>query len=204
MTRISMQRSIDAPAAVVWAVVTDHELYGEVAPNLSTVEVVEGDGEGMVRRCVDADGNEWTESCTRWDDGRAFAVAVDVEHSEFHRRLFSRFEGEWRVAERGDGALVTVAFDFDTRYGPVGAVVSRILAYRARSIVDAIFDGWDAEVASRLADAAADTATGDATEPDAPDANATERDTTEPDAPDPGRPGDPGGGQPPRPSGARR
>ena len=43
MTRIRMQRSIDAPAAVVWEVVTDHELYGELAPNLSTVEVVEGE-----------------------------------------------------------------------------------------------------------------------------------------------------------------
>lgn len=48
------------------------------------------------------------------------------------------------------------------------------------------------------------TAADTATEPDAPDANATERDTTEPDAPDPGRPGDPGGRRPTRPPGARR
>lgn len=156
MPRITRERTIDAPVAVVWDVVVDHELYGDVAPNLSTVEVVEGEAAGMVRRCVDADGNEWTESCTRWEDGRAFAVAVDVEDSDFHRRLFTRFEGEWRVTEGPEGVVVTVAFDFDPRYGPLGVLVSKYLAYRAPPVVERIFDGWEAEIAARAGDAPTD------------------------------------------------
>jgi ribosome-associated toxin RatA of RatAB toxin-antitoxin module len=152
MTRISSHRTVDAPVEVVWDVVTDHELYAEAAPNLSTVEVVEGDRDGMVRRCVDADGNEWTETCTRWDERSGFAVAVDVADSDFHRRLFRRFEGEWTITETADGVRITVAFDFDPKYGPLGVLVSKYLAYRAPGIVESIFDRWEAEIRSRTGD----------------------------------------------------
>lgn len=149
MTTITMHRTVDAPIAVVWDVVTDHDLYAEAAPNLSSVEVVEGDGDGMVRRCVDTDGNEWTESCTRWEEERGFAVSVDVGRSDFHRRLFSRFDGEWRLEERDDGVRMTIAFEFEPRYGPLGALVSKFLAYKAPGIIEPIFDGWEAEIRSR-------------------------------------------------------
>jgi len=159
MTRITTSRLVDVPATVAWDVVTDHALYAEVAPNPAEVAVVDGEGVGLVRRCVDADGNEWTESCTRWDEGRGFAVAVDVENSAFHRRLLTRFEGEWRVAERPTGTLVTVRFEFDPRFGPLGVLVSRDVERRARGPVAAVLDGWEAEMTARAADAA-DAASG--------------------------------------------
>lgn len=149
MPQLTIDRTVDAPAAVVWDVVTDHDLYAAVAPNLRTVEVLEGEGAGLVRRCVDTNGNEWTESCTRWEDGRAFAVAVDVEHSDFHRRLFSRFEGEWRVTPRPEGVRITIQFGFEPRYGPVGVLITKFFAYRGPPMVETILDGWEAEIEPR-------------------------------------------------------
>lgn len=147
-----MDRTVDAPVAVVWDVITDHDLYAEAAPNLSTVEIVEGDGEGMVRRCVDTDGNEWLESCTHWEAGRGFGVTVDVDDSDFHRTLFTSFEGEWRLSQDVDGVRITIAFDFEPRYGPFGVLVSRFFAYRAPGIVEPIFDRWEAEIRARTTD----------------------------------------------------
>jgi len=154
MATITMHRTVDAPIAVVWDVITDHELYAEAAPNLSTVEVVEGEGDGMIRRCVDTDGNEWTESCNRWEEERGYAVTVHVEHSDFHRRLFTRFEGEWRLSEHDDGVRITIAFEFEPRYGPVGSLISKFFAYKAPGIIEPIFDRWEAEIRSRATDAA--------------------------------------------------
>lgn len=148
-----MHRTVDAPIAVVWDVITDHDLYAEVAPNLSTVDVLEGEGDGMVRRCVDTNGNEWTESCTRWENHRAYAVTVDVAHSEFHRRLFTRFEGEWRLSEDDNGVRITIQFEFAPRYGPFGRLISAFFAYKAPGIVEPILDGWVAEIRARTADA---------------------------------------------------
>lgn len=141
---------MDASADVVWSVITDPDVYEEVAPNLTVVEVLEGAGEGMVRRCVDTRGNAWTEMCRYWRPGRAFGVAVDVANSDFHRRFFTRFSGHWELTERTDDVLVTIRFEFDTRYGPLGRLVTAYLARAAPSIVDGIFDGWEAEVERRL------------------------------------------------------
>lgn len=149
MTRLSMHRTYDAPASVVWAVVTDPDVYAAVAPNLTAVELLEEPGPEMVRRCVDTNGNVWKESCERWEAGRGFAVAVDTETSDFHRRLFTRFEGAWDLTETDDGVEVTIQFDFDTKYGPVGWLVARYFEYKAPSLVEAIFDGWAAEIDER-------------------------------------------------------
>lgn len=152
MTTLSMHRTVDAPRAVVWDVITDHELYGELAPNLSSVAVVEGAGDGMVRRCVDTAGNEWTESCTHWEAGESFAVSVHVAESVFHRRLFTRMDGEWGVSDHDDGVRMTVTFDFEPRYGPLGVLISKYFEYKAPVLVETIFDGWEAEIRSRTGD----------------------------------------------------
>jgi ribosome-associated toxin RatA of RatAB toxin-antitoxin module len=147
-----MHRTVDAPRAVVWDVITDQELYGEVAPNLSSAAVVEGAGEGMVRRCVDTDGNEWTESCTHWEEGQSFAISVHVENSVFHRRFFTYMDGEWRLSEDDDGVRMTITFDFEPRYGPFGWFISKYFEYIAPGLIEAIFDGWEEDIRVRIVD----------------------------------------------------
>lgn len=153
MTRITTHRLFNAPPDIVWEVMTDPEVYAAVAPNLSSVVILEGKGEGMIRECVDTGGNAWTESCHYWEAGRGFAVAVDVETSDFHRPWFTRFEGRWELTEREDGVLVTIQFDYDTKYGPFGALLERYFQYKATPLIEAIFDGWSAELESRLSEA---------------------------------------------------
>jgi ribosome-associated toxin RatA of RatAB toxin-antitoxin module len=165
MTRIEATRVFDAPADVVWAVITDSDVYAEVAPNLSSIVILDGEGEGMVRECVDTNGNAWTESCHYWEAGRGFAVAVDVDTSEFHRPFFSRFEGRWELSEGSEGVLVTVQFDFEPRYGPLGALLSRYFQYKAGPLIEAIFDGWCAEIDSRIEKAAPSYGSGESPGP---------------------------------------
>lgn len=149
MERITHHRTVDAPLETVWAVVTDHQLYGAVAPNLASVEPVDGDGEGGVRRCVDTDGNEWTETITDWTPKGGYAVSVDVADSDFHRRLFHRFEGEWRLSEVESGVRITIEFAFEPKYGPFGRLITKVFAYKAPDIVAEILDAWEAEIANR-------------------------------------------------------
>lgn len=149
MTRLAGHRTVDAPPSIVWEVITDPAVYAEAAPNLDSVEIIEGDGVGMVRRCVDTDGNAWTETCTRWEDGRGFDVTVDVDTSEFHRRFFNHFSGKWELAETDTGVEMTIAFDFDPKYGPLGILISKYLSYNADGLIEAIFDHWEREIINR-------------------------------------------------------
>jgi uncharacterized protein YndB with AHSA1/START domain len=151
-------RVYDAPPSEVWAVVSDPDLYAEVAPNLSRVEVLDGEGEGMVRECADTDGNAWQETCTRWEPERGYAVTVHVPESEFHRQLFHTFTGEWDVTETDEGVRVTMTFEYDPRYGPIGWLLGRLLEREATGLTAAIFDGWEQALRERGALATGATA----------------------------------------------
>jgi ribosome-associated toxin RatA of RatAB toxin-antitoxin module len=146
MGQLEFTRRLNAPKSIVWDVITDHGLYAEAAPNLRSVEVIDGAESTMVRRCVDTGGNAWTEACTNWEEGKRFAVEVDVATSDFHRRLFNRFEGQWGLNEMDGELEVFIRFDYDTKYGPFGWFFSAVLAYKAPGLVEGIFDRWEAEI----------------------------------------------------------
>lgn len=147
--RFEDSRAFDAPPEVVWDVITDPGLYAEVAPNLSRVEILDGAAEGMVRECADPDGRSWTETCTVWEPLDRYAVEVHVDDSPVHRRAFHSFAGEWAMTERADDVLVTMTFEYEPRYGPLGWLVGKALEREGRELTQAIFDGWEQELAAR-------------------------------------------------------
>jgi ribosome-associated toxin RatA of RatAB toxin-antitoxin module len=147
--RFSDSRTFEATPERVWEVVTDGELYAEVAPNLSRVEVLSGEGEGMVRECADTDGRAWRETCTVWEPGERYRVDVHVADSPVHRRAFHSFTGEWSVEADGDGARATMTFEYEPRYGPLGWVLGKVGEREGKRLTRAIFDGWERELAAR-------------------------------------------------------
>lgn len=151
MPTLATQRTVAVPTSVAWDVVSDHELYGELAPNLASVEVLESkEGEGLRRRCVQPDGKAWTETTTHWEEGTSFGVAVHVADSPVHRRLFSRMEGNWGVDDVPDGSRVWMRFSYDTRWGPLGRLVSAYFQRWGPPLLETILDGWEDEMAARL------------------------------------------------------
>lgn len=150
MPQLSARRSVSVPPSVAWEVITDHDVYADVAPNLVEIEVLEGEREGLRRWCLDTGGNDWTETVHHWDEGRSFGVTVDVANSAFHRPLFHRFEGHWGLTEEPSGVQLWTVFEYDTRWGPMGWLVSAYLKYRARGMLEHILDGWVAEMEARL------------------------------------------------------
>lgn len=139
-------RWYDADPDAVWRVITDPDIYADVAPNLSRVTVLDGEGVGMRRECADTAGRSWTETCTAWEPGRGYAVEVNVAESPVHRRLFRSFAGEWSMETREDGVVVTMTFTYEPRYGPFGWVVEKFVDREAKRLTDAIFDGWGREL----------------------------------------------------------
>ena len=91
-------RIVPLEPEVAWQVMIDHEGYADVAYNLSKVEVVSGRGLGMCRRCYDTSGRGWGETCTLWEEGRAYAFSVDT-----HARLSVSSNGTHRRVARRAG-----------------------------------------------------------------------------------------------------
>lgn len=142
MPSFYIDRKIDVPRDILWEVITDHQLYGEAASNLSKVEVVKGHGEGMQRRCYNEKGEGWNETCILWEEGHIYSFEVDT--SDYPYPL-SRMQGTWGIKKSGNGHKVYMRFDYDVKYGFIGRLMLKMFAKEKvwTDICNGILDRWE-------------------------------------------------------------
>lgn len=99
----TVKRAVQAPVATVWEVMTDHPGYADVADNLSKVEVLSGEGLGMVRRCYGPKGESWKETCDLFKPGETFGFRIHTEADDYPYP-FAELSGRWRVQEHQVGS----------------------------------------------------------------------------------------------------
>lgn len=152
MGSLSFERTVPVDPSVAWDVLVDPAAFEAAAPNLARVELPDGGiHEGAGRRCADTEGRSWEETCTRYVEGERYAFAVDVANSPVHGRLFKSFEGTFGVEPEDGGSRVSMRFDYEPRYGPVGRLLVRAAAGRFRSMGETTLSNLDRTMRERAA-----------------------------------------------------
>jgi hypothetical protein len=141
-------RIVHVSPEVAWQVMTDHAGYAEVADNLSKVEVVSGQGLGMVRRCYDTKGRGWNETCTLWEEGRAYAFTVHTNAPDYPYPL-AELKGTWRVDPVAQGSRVSLEFVARAKWGVLGRLMLRVLIGPAGRICRRLLKRWEAVMLAR-------------------------------------------------------
>lgn len=140
-TTLTASLTTAAPAERVWQVMSDQERYADVADNISQVEILEGQGAGMIRRCRDNDGKAWTETCTLWDEGHAFAFRVHTEAADYPYPI-AGLAGTWSLTSDGPGTRITMTFDIQAKPGLVNGLLFRLTAAPFAKICDRLLHKW--------------------------------------------------------------
>jgi len=146
----TVRRNVDlaAPAAIAWEVVSDHELYGRLAPNLSAVHVLSDSDHGQ-RRCVARSGESWTESCDVFPDDRRYEVNVDT--SDYPYPLVS-MAAVFRVDEIDEQhCRASAVFRYERRPTVRGALLAAGMPTAFAVIMRRITNGWAIEAQHRAA-----------------------------------------------------
>ena len=150
MTSFAADRVVQAPADMVWAVVADLAGYAHLAPGLSHVEILQGDREGLRRRCYDARGRGWNETCTLWEPGHRYQMRVDTASYPFPlRQLLRAFQGTWSVDPAPEGTRISVQFDAEPRLGPLGRLTLRAMGGKADRDLTQLLDNYEQTIRSR-------------------------------------------------------
>jgi ribosome-associated toxin RatA of RatAB toxin-antitoxin module len=139
---IEVSRHLPVPPHRLWPLVSDHQLYGRLAPNLSTVEVSSRPGETMRRRCTSSSGQQWQETCTLWDEGRRFAVEVDTAAYPYPITVM---RGLWQIDPHPHGSTVTMRFALQARPTIRGGLFLIVMRPRFGRALARIFEGWQRE-----------------------------------------------------------
>jgi len=136
---------IDAPVSTMWAIITDHELYGRLAPNLGGVRATAPDGPGLTRTCSNRAGEEWHETCTLWDPGRRFAIEVDTSRYPYPLQAML---GEWSVRPCAGGSEVSMRFAYRSTRGLRAGAFALVMQAAFPLVLRRILGGWRREARS--------------------------------------------------------
>ncbi|MBT8143459.1 MAG: CBS domain-containing protein [Gammaproteobacteria bacterium] len=144
MPVIHLERKVKAHADVVWRVISDLHSFSEVAPHISDVELLDGEGPSARRRLYSQRGYSWTEHCTEWDEGRAYSMEVDESDPVYpFARMVRRFELE----QVDDGVIVRMHYDFTPKFGLFGRISNALFLHRKRrKLYQEVLDGWIARI----------------------------------------------------------
>jgi ribosome-associated toxin RatA of RatAB toxin-antitoxin module len=150
MASFVADRIIQAPADVAWKVVADLAGYAQIAPGLSHVEILQGDREGLRRRCYDQRGRGWNETCTLWEPGRRYRMQVDTASYPFPlRQLLRAFQGTWSVNPVPEGTRITVRFDAQPRLGLLSRLAIRAMGGKADRDLAQLLDNYEHAIGAR-------------------------------------------------------
>ncbi|MEX3008492.1 SRPBCC family protein [Hoeflea sp. TYP-13] len=125
----------------VWQVMSHHEAYADVADNLSKVEVLRGSGPDTERRCTDTNGRSWNETCTLWEEGRAFAFRVHTEAADYPYPI-AQLTGTWSLAPVPGGTQITMVFKVTARSGLLNGLMFRFMAAPFSKVCDRLLVNW--------------------------------------------------------------
>jgi len=131
----------DATPERVWQVMRDHERYADVADNIGKVEVVSGNGVGMVRKCFDTSGKSWSETCTRWEEGRAFAFRVHTEAEDYPYPI-AKLSGEWALSPHAEGTRIHLIFRVTAKPGLINRLLFKAMAAPFSAVCDRLLSNW--------------------------------------------------------------
>ncbi|NOH13019.1 MAG: SRPBCC family protein [Chloroflexi bacterium] len=145
MPSIELAKIIDAPVESAWAVIADMEGYADItADGVSKVEVLEGEGEGMLRRCYNQRGESWTETCPVWEEGHQFRFVVHTDAPDYPYPL-SHVEGLWSVEATPQGTLIKARFDYAMKNKLFGWLLAWLARGNAISDTQYLLDQWEAK-----------------------------------------------------------
>lgn len=126
MTEFSSAVQIDAPAAKVWAVLSDLPAVQDYSPVVEraycTSETTHGIGASW--HCDLHDPTGWAEArVAEWDDGRSMTIEIYDSNSPLKTAI-----GRFDLTPIEDGTVVAFTLSYGMKFGPLGVLIDMLFA----------------------------------------------------------------------------
>jgi len=122
MAVYEINRHIKAHADVIWNVITDHEAFTEIAPDIYKVDNVSGEKVGLVRQLHHKSGRTWEEKCTAWEDKHFYTMQIDTTSYPLPVKKMLR---TCSMEEGPKNVLVNLKYDYVPNYRLFGRFMDK-------------------------------------------------------------------------------
>ncbi|MCG8379219.1 MAG: CBS domain-containing protein [Proteobacteria bacterium] len=113
MAVYEISRNIKAHTDVIWNVLSNHDAFTEIAPDIIKVETVSGEKAGMIRRLHHKSGKVWEEKCTAWEDNHYYTMEVDTTSYPLPVNKMTR---TCSMKEGQKNTKVTISYKYKPKY----------------------------------------------------------------------------------------
>lgn len=148
MKRLSFERVINASKEYTWKTISDVSNYHKVAPNIDSVEIISGEGEGMIRSCSHKKDN-WTEVATLWDEGEQYSFQVDTDAEDYPYPL-KYLRGTWKVEKISENQTkIKMIFEFTYKRKIHNLLIHPLMKKKFRKISGELLDNWQNQLENK-------------------------------------------------------
>jgi len=138
---MSFKRIVNANKKRVWNTISDIENYHKVAANIDNVEIISGEGEGMVRSCSHGK-DSWSETCTLWENEKQYSFLIDTQSPDYPYP-FKNLKGTWKIDEIDKSkSEITMEFEFEYTKKIHKIILHPLLRWKFSKACIGIMDNW--------------------------------------------------------------
>jgi len=123
MRVFEMERKIKAHPEVVWKVISDHEGFIDIAPDITKIETISGDKLGRVHRLYHKSGKIWEEKCIEWNEKSSYTMQVDTRNYPLPVKKMIR---TCSMMQGPRNIVIKLGYKYVPKYGPFGHLVNKL------------------------------------------------------------------------------
>lgn len=112
------------PRAEAWEKLRDISLADNYVPGVKAIRIdtEQREGVGASRTVFMENGSEMQETVEEWTDGHGFLIRLH-KGDKVAVPIFKQFYFRYRIDDDGEGTVFSPAMLYETRFGPIGALL---------------------------------------------------------------------------------
>ena len=123
---------IPMPREQVWEKLRDLSLAHNYVPGVTAIRIdtAQREGVGTSRTVTMKNGSEMQETVEEWTDGCGFLIRLhkgDKVAMPIFSRFYFRYQIDDDLENGGEGTVFLPAMVYETRFGPIGALLGKVI-----------------------------------------------------------------------------
>ena len=106
----------------IWEILTDIKCFADAGPDIIRVEVVSGEGLGMIRRVHHRISGSWEEECIEWEPQSHFTMQIKGGNYLLPVTYLRR---KTSMEQKQKNVTIKIQYEYTPKYGPFGTFFNK-------------------------------------------------------------------------------
>jgi CBS domain-containing protein len=122
MLTLENDKRVKGELETVWEILTDIKCFADAGPDIIRVEILSGEGLGMIRRVHHRISGSWEEECIEWEPQSHFTMQVRGDNYLLPVTYLRRTTS---MVQKQKNVVIAIRYEYTPKYGPFGFFLNK-------------------------------------------------------------------------------